>query len=191
MFKSNFSTDFLWTWTCFYIRIFRVDCTFIVLNELCCRNAQTKTVGENLTQGLRWSCYEQPVSDRKAYFSPVEKSRSKRIKFLPPDHFLWHMTGFVFRLMFTKTNWIANLLNLIHIKHINVIQYLYSFCFVFLFFQIVCKAVAMLSHYLTLVGFMWFLIEAVMLYLKLISVFAGESVRMKNLLLLGWGMLCI
>jgi hypothetical protein len=37
-------------------------------------------------------------------------------------------------------------------------------------------------------GFMWILLEAVLLYLKLISGYGGEFVRMKNLLLFGWGM---
>jgi hypothetical protein len=43
-------------------------------------------------------------------------------------------------------------------------------------------------HYFSLAGFTWILLEAVMLYLKLISVYGGEFVRMKNFLLFGWGM---
>jgi hypothetical protein len=37
-------------------------------------------------------------------------------------------------------------------------------------------------------GFTWILLEAVMLYLQLISVYGGLSVRMKNFMLFGWGM---
>jgi hypothetical protein len=42
-----------------------------------------------------------------------------------------------------------------------------------------------------LAGFTWILLEVVMLYLKLISVYDGEFVRMKNFLLIGWGMIYI
>jgi hypothetical protein len=37
-------------------------------------------------------------------------------------------------------------------------------------------------------GFIWILLEAVLLYLKLISGYGGEFVRMKNFLIFGWGM---
>jgi hypothetical protein len=40
-------------------------------------------------------------------------------------------------------------------------------------------------------GFTWILLEAVMLYLKLISGYGGEFVRMKNFLIFGWGMFYI
>jgi hypothetical protein len=46
-------------------------------------------------------------------------------------------------------------------------------------------------HYFSLAGFTWILLEAVMLYLKLILVYDGEFVRMKNFLLFGWGMIYI
>ena len=47
---------------------------------------------------------------------------------------------------------------------------------------------SILVHYFSMAGFMWILLEAVLLYLKLISGYGGEFVRMKNLLLFGWGM---
>ena len=46
-------------------------------------------------------------------------------------------------------------------------------------------------HYFSLAGFVWILLEAFMLYLKLIVVYNGEFVRMKNFLLFGWGMFSV
>ncbi|CAB3997870.1 adhesion G- coupled receptor D1-like [Paramuricea clavata] len=57
--------------------------------------------------------------------------------------------------------------------------------------KIICKVIAILVHYFSLTGFTWILLEAVMLYLKLILVYDGEFVRMKNFLLFGWGMIYI
>jgi hypothetical protein len=48
--------------------------------------------------------------------------------------------------------------------------------------------VAILAHYFSMAGFTWILLEGVMLYLKMISGYGGEFVRMKNFLLFGWGM---
>jgi hypothetical protein len=59
------------------------------------------------------------------------------------------------------------------------------------FLQIACKVVAILVHYFSLAGFVWILLEVVMLYLKLIAVYSGEFVRMKNFLLFGWGRFCV
>lgn len=56
------------------------------------------------------------------------------------------------------------------------------------FFQIFCKIVAILLHYFSLASFCWMLLEAVMLYLKVISVFRGEYVQMKKFCIFGWGM---
>ena len=56
------------------------------------------------------------------------------------------------------------------------------------FFQIFCKIVAILLHYFSLASFCWMLLEAVMLYLKVISVFRGEYVPMKKFCIFGWGM---
>ncbi|CAB4010866.1 adhesion G- coupled receptor D1-like [Paramuricea clavata] len=53
--------------------------------------------------------------------------------------------------------------------------------------EVACKVVAILLHYFFLAGFTWILLESAMLYLKLISVYRGEFVRMKNFLLFGWG----
>jgi hypothetical protein len=53
------------------------------------------------------------------------------------------------------------------------------------------QVIAILVHYFSLAGFTWILLEAVMLYLKLILVYDGEFVRMKNFLLFGWGMIYI
>ncbi|CAB4024627.1 adhesion G- coupled receptor D1-like isoform X2, partial [Paramuricea clavata] len=53
--------------------------------------------------------------------------------------------------------------------------------------EIICKVIAILVHYFSLAGFTWILLEVVMLYLKLIAVYDGEFVRMKNFLLFGWG----
>ncbi len=50
---------------------------------------------------------------------------------------------------------------------------------------------AILVHYFSLAGFVWILLEAFMLYLKLIVVYNGEFVRMKNFLLFGWGMFSV
>ena len=48
-------------------------------------------------------------------------------------------------------------------------------------------AIAILVHYFSLCGFAWIFLEALMLYLKLISVYGGEFVRIRNFLLFGWG----
>ena len=46
---------------------------------------------------------------------------------------------------------------------------------------------AVLVHYFSLAGFVWIFLEAVMLYLKLISVYGGESVKIKRFMMFGWG----
>ncbi|XP_028392074.1 adhesion G-protein coupled receptor D1-like [Dendronephthya gigantea] len=53
--------------------------------------------------------------------------------------------------------------------------------------EIACKVVAILLHYVSLASFCWILLEAAMLYLKLISVYGGEFVRMRNFYAFGWG----
>ncbi|XP_028392134.1 adhesion G-protein coupled receptor D1-like isoform X4 [Dendronephthya gigantea] len=53
--------------------------------------------------------------------------------------------------------------------------------------EVACKVVAILVHYFSLASFVWMLLEAVMLYLKLISVYSGEFVRMRNFMMFGWG----
>ncbi|XP_028392137.1 adhesion G-protein coupled receptor D1-like isoform X2 [Dendronephthya gigantea] len=53
--------------------------------------------------------------------------------------------------------------------------------------KVACKVVAILVHYFSLASFVWMLLEAVMLYLKLISVYSGECVRIKNFMVFGWG----
>ncbi|CAB3990906.1 adhesion G- coupled receptor D1-like [Paramuricea clavata] len=53
--------------------------------------------------------------------------------------------------------------------------------------EIFCKVVAILLHYFSLASFCWMLIEATMLYLKLISVFGGEYVQIKKFCAFGWG----
>ncbi|XP_028391995.1 uncharacterized protein LOC114516661 [Dendronephthya gigantea] len=50
-----------------------------------------------------------------------------------------------------------------------------------------CKIVAIFLHYFTFAGFTWILLEVTLLYLKLISVYSGEFVRMKYFYLFGWG----
>ena len=60
--------------------------------------------------------------------------------------------------------------------------------FLMQFLQVACKVVAVFVHYFSLASFTWIFLEAAMLYLKLISVYRGEFVRMKNFLLFGWGM---
>ena len=47
---------------------------------------------------------------------------------------------------------------------------------------------AILVHYFSLAGFVWIFLEAGMLYLKLISVYGGEFVKIKRFMLFGWGM---
>ncbi|XP_028391826.1 adhesion G protein-coupled receptor E2-like isoform X2 [Dendronephthya gigantea] len=53
--------------------------------------------------------------------------------------------------------------------------------------KVVCKVVAILVHYFSLASFVWILLEAAMLYLKLISVYSGEFVRIKKFMIFGWG----
>ncbi|XP_028392131.1 adhesion G-protein coupled receptor D1-like isoform X2 [Dendronephthya gigantea] len=53
--------------------------------------------------------------------------------------------------------------------------------------EVACKVAAILVHYFSLASFVWIFLEAVMLYLKLISVYSGEFVRMKNFMIFGWG----
>jgi hypothetical protein len=53
--------------------------------------------------------------------------------------------------------------------------------------QVACKFVAILVHYFSLAGLVWILLEAVMLYLKLVAVYGGEFVRIRTFLLFGWG----
>ncbi|XP_028391918.1 uncharacterized protein LOC114516590 [Dendronephthya gigantea] len=53
--------------------------------------------------------------------------------------------------------------------------------------EIFCKIVAILLHYFTLASFCWMLLEGVLLYLKLISVYAGEYIRMRRLFAFAWG----
>ena len=55
-------------------------------------------------------------------------------------------------------------------------------------FQIFCKIVAILLHYFSLASFCWMLMEAAMLYLKLISVFGGEYIQIRKFCAFGWGM---
>ena len=47
---------------------------------------------------------------------------------------------------------------------------------------------AILVHYFSLAGFTWILLESVVLYLKLVLVYRGESLSIKKFLLFGWGM---
>ena len=53
--------------------------------------------------------------------------------------------------------------------------------------EVACKIVAILLHYFSLASFCWILLEAAMLYLKLISVYGGEFVKMRNFFAFGWG----
>ncbi|XP_028391828.1 adhesion G-protein coupled receptor D1-like [Dendronephthya gigantea] len=53
--------------------------------------------------------------------------------------------------------------------------------------KVACTLVAILVHYFSLASFVWMLLEAVMLYLKLISVYSGEFVRIKKFMIFGWG----
>ena len=46
---------------------------------------------------------------------------------------------------------------------------------------------AILVHYFSLAGLVWILLEAVMLYIKLVAVYGGEFVRIRKFLLFGWG----
>ena len=60
--------------------------------------------------------------------------------------------------------------------------------FVCYFFQLSCKIVALILHYLFVVSFVWMFIEGIILYLKVIMAFNGENVRMGKFIVLGWGM---
>ncbi|XP_028392244.1 uncharacterized protein LOC114516855 [Dendronephthya gigantea] len=54
--------------------------------------------------------------------------------------------------------------------------------------EVACKVAAILMHYFSLASFVWMFLEAAMLYLKLISVYSGEFVRMRNFMIFGWGL---
>ena len=55
-------------------------------------------------------------------------------------------------------------------------------------YKVPCKVIAIMGHYFSLAGFSWMLAEAVMLYLKLIAVYRGEFLGIRNFVLFGWGM---
>ena len=53
--------------------------------------------------------------------------------------------------------------------------------------QTSCKAVAVLLHYATLASLAWMLVEGIVLYIKVIKVYGGESVRLRYFFIAAWG----
>lgn len=53
--------------------------------------------------------------------------------------------------------------------------------------QEVCIAVAVMLHYFFTASFVWMCIEAVHMFIKIVSVFNIQRIRMRHYVALGWG----